>query len=207
MSEHKPKGLFIVLYGTNGIGKTTQALKLLIKINNINADKKGIAYYMKFPDYDLPPTGPRINDYLREGNPKQLTPEQFQELCAKNRRDAEPRIKALLNKGCVVIAEDWTYGGIVWGIATGLTEKKAREMNKDFLKEDIAILLDGKPFTEGKEDGHTHEKNSKLLYDVKKQYLLMAYEEGWPMVLANRKEKDVHLDIWNIVSPMLTQSQ
>ncbi|MBI2046398.1 MAG: hypothetical protein HYT28_03200 [Parcubacteria group bacterium] len=198
--KKKNKGLFIVLYGTNRVGKTTQAINLLERINKAG---RLIAQYLKFPNYTLLPTGPRINDYLRKGNPERLTPEKFQELCTQNRRDAEPRIKEMLENGSMVIAEDWTYGGIVWGIATGVPEKRAREMNKDFLKEDIPILLDGKPFVEGKENGHAHEEKNKLLYDVRRQYLTIASEEGWSLVLANRPVEDVHRDIWDIVKPEL----
>jgi len=197
----KQKGLFIVLYGVNGVGKTTQAKKLLEKINEAEL----LVEYIKFPYYDLLPTGQRINNYLREGNPEKLTAEQFQELCAENRRDAEQMIKERLSEGYVVIAEDWTYGGIVWGIATGLTELRAREINKDFLKEDIAILFSGKSFAQGKEEVHKHEENDELLNDVSAQYLLMADKEEWSVVEANQREEEVQRDIWNIVSPKLSQ--
>lgn len=201
MPKQKSKGLFIVLYGTNRVGKTTQALKLLERINK---EKEWCAQYIKFPSYTLLPTGPRINEYLRKGNPEQLTPEQFQELCADNRRDAEPRIKEMLSEEHAVISEDWAPTGIVWGIATGISEERAREINKDFLKEDVSILLDGKPFTGGKEAGHTHEENMRLLLNVRKQYLLISEVLAhWSCVLANQPEENVHADIWDIVGPVL----
>lgn len=193
------KGLFIVLYGVNGVGKTTQALKLLERINKTER----CAQYTKFPNYTLLPTGPRINEYLREGNPEKLTPEQFTALCAQNRRDAEPRIKEMLALGHVVIAEDWTPTGIVWGIATGVPEEKVYEMNNGFLVEDISILLEGKPFAEGKEKGHTHEENLYLLFLVRKHYLSIASEEGWNMVLANQPEEKVSQNIWDIAKSAL----
>jgi thymidylate kinase len=200
--KKKNNGLFIVLYGVNGVGKTTQALKLWKKINE-NTNLR--AEYLKFPDYDLAPSGPRINDYLRKGNPEKLTPEQFQELCAKNRRDAEPGIKGMLAEGRVVIAEDWVYGGIVWGIATGLTEQRACEINKDFIKADISILLNGKSFAKGKEEEHTHEGDSKLLDGVFVQYLLMADKEGLPIVEAEQSKEKVSHDLWDIIKPELAK--
>ncbi|MBI5004867.1 MAG: hypothetical protein HZC04_01625 [Candidatus Lloydbacteria bacterium] len=198
----KQKGLFIALYGVNGVGKTTQALKLLERINKTER----CARYIKFPNYTLLPTGPRINDYLRKGNPEKLTAEQFVELCAENRRDAEPRIKKMLAEGHVVVAEDWTPTGIVWGIATGVSKEKVCEMNSGFLVEDVSILLEGKPFAEGKEKGHTHEENTRLLSAVRKQYLAMAEEIGdWNFVCANQSEEGVHSDIWDIIEPSLNQ--
>lgn len=196
----KQKGLFIALYGVNGVGKTTQALKLLERINKTGR----CAQYTKFPNYTLLPTGPRINDYLRKGNPEKLTPEQFVELCAENRLAAEPRIKEMLALGNVVIAEDWTPTGIVWGIATGVSKEKVHEVNSGFLVEDISILLEGKPFAEGKEKGHTYEENSRLLSSVRKQYLAMAEEIGdWNFVASNQTEERVHSNIWDIVEPAI----
>ena len=203
MSKQKSKGLFIALYGANGVGKTTQALKLLERINKT---ERWIAQYLKFPNYTLQPTGPRINDYLRKGNPEQFTGEQFQELCAQNRRDAEPRIKELLAEGSVVVAEDWTNTGIVWGIATGVPKEKIYEMNSGFLKEDVSILLVGKPFADGKEKGHVFEGNAHLLSVVRREYLLMADDRGWSFVSAKQTEDRVHDNIWDIVKPSLNNN-
>lgn len=195
------KGLFIVLYGTNGVGKTTQALKLLERISK---EKAPCAQYMKFPNYELLPTGPRINDYLRKKNPENLTTEEFQVLCAENRRDAGWRIKKILAEGGIIVAEDWTYGGIVWGIATGIPTERAYDINEGMLLEDIAILLDGEPFSAGKEKEHTHEKDDNLLLRVRKTYRLIAAEKKeWKIVSSNQSEDKAHTDIWDIVSQYL----
>lgn len=38
-------------------------------------EKEGFpAKHKKYPFYDLHPTGPMLNDYLREGNPHKLLP-------------------------------------------------------------------------------------------------------------------------------------
>ena len=60
MSE---RGKFIVIYGANNLGKTVQANLLIDSLRNIDKN----AHYLKYPIYDLEPTGPRINAALREG--------------------------------------------------------------------------------------------------------------------------------------------
>ena len=47
------KGIFIVLYGVNNLGKTTQAQLLVERLN-----KAGVqATYLKYPIYDIEPSG------------------------------------------------------------------------------------------------------------------------------------------------------
>ena len=50
----------------NNLGKTTVVKSL---IDFLKSERKD-AIYLKYPVYDLEPNGPRINRYLREGNPK-----------------------------------------------------------------------------------------------------------------------------------------
>ena len=56
------KGKFIVIYGNNNSGKTTQAKLLVEKIKEQGLQVR----YIKYPMYDLRPTGILINEYLRE---------------------------------------------------------------------------------------------------------------------------------------------
>ena len=53
------KGLFVVLHGINNLGKTTQA-KLLVEKLQSEGHK---AEYMKYPVYDLDPSG-KIPDQI-----------------------------------------------------------------------------------------------------------------------------------------------
>jgi len=52
------KGLFVVLHGINNLGKTTQA-KLLVEKLQSEGHK---AEYMKYPVYDLDPSGKILNN-------------------------------------------------------------------------------------------------------------------------------------------------
>lgn len=79
---------FVVVYGMNNLGKTT-ATKALVEYL---CAQQTPARYLKYAIYEMEPTGPRINAYLRSGNPEKLTPLQFQELQVQNRRDFEPQL-------------------------------------------------------------------------------------------------------------------
>ena len=72
----KKLGILFTLLGVTNTGKTTQQ-KLLE--DHLRQDGYRVTY-VKYPVYDLLPTGPRINAYLRQGNPEKITAQEFHEL-------------------------------------------------------------------------------------------------------------------------------
>ena len=89
------RGKFIVLYGINNIGKTTQAKLLAEKLNSAGLKTE----YLKYPIYDLEPSGKLLNNYLREGNIYNLTPREAQIIYALNRTQYEKKLLAKLESG------------------------------------------------------------------------------------------------------------
>ncbi|HLC64402.1 MAG TPA: hypothetical protein VJK25_03630 [Patescibacteria group bacterium] len=105
------EGLFIVIYGINNLGKSTQA-ELLVE----GLVKSGMrAEYLKYPVYDLKPTGPRINEILRGGERQEISEEDFQALYTANRRDYQPTLCRKISEGINIIAEDYIGTGLAWG--------------------------------------------------------------------------------------------
>lgn len=193
MSNHK--GKLVTIMGINNIGKTTQQ-KMLPE----TFQEKGHSYVLlKYPLYDLEPTGPRCNDYLRNKNPEELNPKDFQELCAQNRRDFQGELKELLENNDFVIAEMYTGSGICFGIADGVSKEKLLEMNADLLKPDVSILLDGERFFESKEEGHNYESDDEKMKIIRNNHLELARDLGWHVVDANQSVEKVHADILNII--------
>lgn len=193
------RGTFIALLGVNNIGKSTQARILAERINK----ECGIVWLTKYPDYDLAPTGPMLNAYLREGNPYGLSPREFQTLQAFNRTQREPALLRQLTGHAHVVAEDYTGTGIAWGIGTGAEKDFLLNLNSHLLKEDLAILLDGDPFIEGEEEQHAHENNRGLIEHVRNIHRELASEFGWKVVNANRSREEVHEEIWRYVLPVI----
>lgn len=189
------KGKFIVLYGINNLGKTTQAKMLVDWLNN-----NGIsAVYQKYPVYDLAPTGPRINSYLRDGNPERLTPLQFQQLQVDNRHDFEPILQRYLDNGIWVIGEDYVGTGIAWGVGAGIDQALLEEMNSHLLKEDFAFIFDGERFQSGIEKGHTHEQNTELTEKVRMVHQNLAQRLGWFPINARESIEEIHQTILNTI--------
>ncbi len=193
------KGKFIALYGINNIGKSTQIKKLQQKFHYLSIG----CYFVKYGVYDLIPSGPELNAYLRKGNPENLSPREFQLIHVINRAQYEPRIGAILFGGTHVIAEDYTGTGIAWGMGAGVNKEFLLRMNSHLRKEDLAILMDGERFSESIEVGHAHEEKEELVKKVRQIHLELAKEFGWHVVNANQSDKKVHNDIWRIVEPIL----
>lgn len=189
------EGLFIVIYGINNLGKTTQVEMLLESLK-----KAGLkAEYIKYPIYDLEPTGPKINQVLRCGQKQEISEEELQELYTQNRRDYQSSLCKKIDESVNIIAEDYIGTGLAWGWSKGADLERMIENNKGLLKPDIEILLDGERFLESKEDGHLHESNDELMEKCRANHLQLAERFNWEVVNANQTQEEVHGDILKII--------
>lgn len=184
-------GKVIALYGINNLGKSTQREMLVDALRRHGFQ----AYGYKYAHYTVLPSGPILNDYLRNGNPYHLTAREFQTLQVMNRMQFEPTLIKHKDHGDVVVLEDYTGTGIAWGIGAGVDEQYLRMINSHLLVEDHAILLDGGRFFGGVERGHLHESNNTLTDQVREVHLRLARELGWKVVAANQSKEDVHKEI------------
>ncbi|MEK7630397.1 MAG: hypothetical protein AAB432_03445 [Patescibacteria group bacterium] len=202
-------GKLIVIYGINNLGKTTQAKLLVERIENNSLLRGPLrkAIYLKYPLYDLEPTGPMINAYLRKGNPDGFSPQTFQILNVLNRLHFQPKLQAMLNEETQfplsVVAEDYWGTGLAWGMGAGVDKNFMTRLNGILIKEDIAFLFDGKRFTDGIEKGHVHETSDDLTERVRFIHLDLAKEFGWHVIDANRSKEEIHKEIWSIVEPLI----
>jgi dTMP kinase len=185
-------GIFIVLYGINNLGKSTQAKLLVERLN-----KEGVpAEYLKYPIYDLEPTGQELNNYLRGGNPSDLNAKDAQTLYTQNRVDFEPTLKAMLESEKTIVAEDYVGTGLAWGIGAGVDEAYLRDINKNLLKEDLAFLFEGERFRDATEAGHKHETDDTLTEKVKDIHARLGREFGWIPIDANQPIETIHEILW-----------
>jgi len=190
------RGLLIVIYGINNIGKSTQAKRLVAYLQ----ERGYKAEYLKYPIYDSP-TGRKISEVLRSGKKQQLTEEEFQTCYYQNRKDYEPTLKKKLAAGRIIVSEDYIGTGLAWGSAKGADYDKLKQQNSDLLKEDLAILMDGDRFTHAMEENHIHERDEKLMAKVRQRFLAIGKESGWKLVNANQSEEQVFQDILAIIKP------
>ena len=196
-------GKLIVIYGSNNLGKTTQA-KLLVEKLNQQGYK---AEYLKYPIYDCKPTGPQINQILRGGKSQKISELELQGLYAQNRRDFQPQLKKKLKQGINIVAEDYIGTGLAWGVTKGADLTALEKQNQDLIKEDITILLDGRRFLDGKEKNHLHEQSDDWMTKNRQVHLDLAKKYNWQIVNANQTVEKVTQDIWQKVQPMLDNIQ
>jgi len=193
------KGKLIVFYGINNLGKTTQATKLIERLKEQGHE----AEYLKYGIYDLEPSGPILNDYLREGNPFNLSAREFQIFQALNRTQYEETLKEKLENGIMVIAEDYVGTGIAWGMGADIDKGFLEKINSHLLREDLAILFDGDRFMEGVEDGHKHETDDEFTNKVRNIHNDLGKEYGWTKINANDGIDSIHEKIWDLTQEKL----
>jgi thymidylate kinase len=187
------RGKLIVFYGTNNLGKSTQA-KILI--DNLES-KKIKAEYLKYPLYNLFPSGKIINEYLREGNPNKLSAREAQIIYTLNRTQHQKELIEKLENGINIVAEDYTGTGIAWGIGAGIDQSFLEKINDHLIKEDLAILFDGERFKESIESNHKHEEDDSFSKKVRDIHLLLGKKYGWEKIDANLSIKEISEIILN----------
>ncbi|NCO04592.1 MAG: hypothetical protein GW939_00420 [Candidatus Magasanikbacteria bacterium] len=193
------KGTFIVLYGINNLGKSTQAKKLVDRMNTEGHPTE----YLKYPVYNLAPSGPMINAYLREGNPYNLTAKEAQLLYVLNRTQYEPILKQKLAQGINIIVEDYIGTGICWGIGFGIEKEFMKKINEHLLPEDLVFLFQGKRFSEAIEKNHEHETNDPLIEKVQDIHKRLGKEHNWITIDANQPIDTIHQELWNHIQKIL----
>ncbi|MBF0931821.1 MAG: hypothetical protein HXJ92_00145 [candidate division SR1 bacterium] len=190
------KGKLIVLYGINNLGKTTQAHLLIDRLR-----AKGLqAEYLKYPIYDLAPSGPLLNAYLREGNPNQLSSSEFQLLQVINRTQYDSILKNKLENGIWIIAEDYTGTGIARGTGAGGDQAFLENINSHLHKEDLAFFFDGERFSSGIEKVHQHEQNNELMNKVRLVHQNLAQKLSREPINANLSIEEIQSQLQKIIS-------
>jgi len=199
LSNCMKHGKFIVLHGANNLGKSTQAKLLVEKMNQEGYQTE----YLKYPIYDIMPSGKIINDYLRNNNPFNLSPREAQVIYALNRTQYQPTLEAKLSQGINIVAEDYTGTGLAWGIGAGIDANYLKLINSHLLKEDLTLFLDGERFTNSIEQNHQYETDEQLWQKVRQAHLKLGEELGWIKINANLPIAEIHGIIWETIKNSL----
>lgn len=193
------KGLLITIYGINNIGKSTHAKLLVDRLK-----KEGYrSHYVKYPVYELEPTGPFLDEVLRSPGGQKISEDELQLWFILNRYQFEAELKQMLEEGYIVIAEDYVGTGIAWGMAKGLDQSWLENVNKFLLKEDFAILMEGNRDVTAREKVHVHEQNEELMEKCEKIFSNLGDKYGWKRVEIQEKIKDTAEIVWNLANSFL----
>ncbi|MBU1992809.1 hypothetical protein KKG51_03890, partial [Patescibacteria group bacterium] len=183
----------------NNIGKSTHAQMLTDRLNQEGHD----AVFIKYPVYDLEPTGPYLNKVLRVDTEQKISEEELQMWFTLNRYQFEPQLKKYLDEGKIVVAEDYTGTGLAWGSLKGAYLPWLTEMNKYLLKEDLGILLEGARSLSAKEEDHIHEADDELVEKCKRVLDDLGNKYNWGRVEICEKREDTHEGVWKLVKEFL----
>jgi thymidylate kinase len=185
------KGKFITFYGINNIGKSTHAKILCKRLRDEGYD----VVYLKYPIYDIEPSGPYINKVLR-GHVEEINSDELQLWFAVNRHQFESKLKKMLAEGKTVVAEDYVGTGIAWGLTKGSDGDWLESINSKLLESDFSILIDGERATNAIEKGHIHETKNDLIQKSREVHLHLAKKYGWETVPLQEKFEDTAKLVW-----------
>jgi dTMP kinase len=189
-------GKLIVLYGINNLGKSTQARLLVDRLK-----QQGLqSAYLKYGLYDLEPSGPLLNEYLRHGNPHGLSAREFQLIHVLNRTQYQQQLQEQLAAGHWIVGEDYLGTGISWGIGAGIDRAFLERVNSHLLQPDIAFLFQGKRFLEAREHNHKHETDDELMARVAVAHEELGRDYNWLPINANDTIDNIHEEIWRLIT-------
>lgn len=180
------KGAFITIYGINNIGKSTQSRILSKKLLEMGYDVE----YTKYPCYDIEPTGVFLNKVLRSKEGQKISEDELQMWFVLNRYQFQPTLQRYLDEGKIVIAEDYVWTGVAWGMAKGMEKEWLTGLNKFLIQEDFSILMEGTRDTRAKEKHHVHEQNDELIKKCTNIFSHLADEKDWKRVKVQKKISD-----------------
>ena len=140
------KGIFIVLDGMDGSGKS-EMVNLLGRYISSN-DKNCNVLATREPSEGV--YGKEIRDILAQEEDPKINGKRLLELFIKDREDhLKKEVVPFLNKTDkvknIVICDRYYYSTIAFQATQGLDIKMLIEVNKGFLKPDLALILNIKP--------------------------------------------------------------
>ncbi len=202
-------GLFIVLEGIDGSGKTVQALKLS---EWVFSNYKGVDSVLLTRE----PTHSKFGMELRQRLPSTDNPEsskeRFQELFTLDREEhVDSIIAPALEKKSIVIGDRYKYSTIAYQSAQGVSTQRIIDDNAGFPIPAITLILNlpvdvGLARTQQRGKPLEIFEKKDFLEKVKALYAKMPQllpKEKITLINANQSVEHVHADVVNAVKPML----
>lgn len=196
------KGLFIVLEGLDGSGKTTIA-----KILTEDLSREGFKVLYTYEPTDSDVVLVIKNKYkdLRDPYIDALT------FALDRLIHVKLKIKPALMDGFIVISDRYFYSSVAYQAACGAPADWVLEVNKWALRPDLAIYLDIEPEEAiSRKKGLTSRfpefEDIHLLREVRKTYLWMVEKGLLIIVNASREINQVYSDVSRLVSQKIRES-
>lgn len=200
-------GKFIVFEGMTGSGKKTHIGLIKEKLKKIGKEVETIS----FPNFET--------EIARLTKRIQLDPFTLSLIYAADRSYSQERIKALLEKGVILISDRYCYSNFAYQSAKGVPLDWLIEVEKNLIKPNIAILIDVpveisikrvqqasiEDFTK-REILERLQRDREFLEKIRENYLYLAKkdkETKWFIVDGTKDLSENHEQIWKIIETEL----
>ncbi|MBI5638741.1 MAG: dTMP kinase [Nitrospinae bacterium] len=202
-SDDRKKGLFVLIEGLDGAGKSTQAQKLVERFREAGYD----ALYLKEPTNGV--WGQKIRQIAANGRDGVTREEELSYFINDREEDSRQNIIPALTAGKIVVMDRYIPSNMAYQGALGFDIKVIAEMNGHFPQPDITFFLDIKP-----EEGlkRVEDRGGANIGFEKIEFLNEVYRifngPGFEMMIridAKQAMDTVGDQIWSRVSPLLNQ--
>ncbi len=203
------KGIFIVLDGLDGSGKSEMAKMLGNYISSNNKDCNVLT--TREPSEGM--YGKEIRNILANEEDPKINGKRLLELFIKDREDhLKKEVIPFLNKTNkeknIAICDRYYYSTIAFQATQGLDTRMLIEVNKGFLKPDLAMILDIKPETALERiKSRKREKFEQLEFmkKLRQRFLEMPklLNDHIKIIDASKSKEEVFEDIRQQVEDML----
>jgi dTMP kinase len=197
------KGLLIVFEGLTASGKKTHIKNLAEKIKALGKE----VTVLSFPDYENP-----IAKLTKRSDLDAYTQSL---LFAADRQLNQQRIKALLEKGNIILCDRYCYSNYAYQSALGVDLNWLMEIEKNVIKPDLAFLIDVpievsiKRVQQASIEDFTKreilarlQKQREILEKVREKFLEIAKtnkETEWHIIDGTKDINETVSEIWEIV--------
>jgi dTMP kinase len=196
LGEHQ--GVFLVIDGIDGSGKTTHSKMLYYSLK-----KKGFDV-----EYTMEPSNSIVGRFIRSEvvSKKKLSPEVEALLFAADRFEhLKNEIIPWLDKGKVVVCDRYVYASIVYQGVQNVDIKWIESLNHFALEPDLAIYLDVAP-----EIGLERIKREKSIFEnlefqkrIRKNYLNLVEKGHLTLVDSNKNIVEVNSEILTLTIQLI----
>ena len=197
------KGLLIVFEGLTASGKKTHIKNLAEKIKALGKE----VTVLSFPDYENP-----IAKLTKRSDLDAYTQSL---LFAADRQLNQQRIKALLERGNIILCDRYCYSNYAYQSALGVDLNWLMEIEKNVIKPDLAFLIDVpievsiKRVQQASIEDFTKreilarlQKQREILEKVREKFLEIAKtnkETEWHIIDGTKDINETLSEIWEIV--------
>lgn len=202
-NDDQKKGLFVLIEGLDGAGKSTQAQKLANHLRDTGRE----ALYLREPTNGE--WGQKIRQIAAYGRDGVTREEELSYFINDREEDSRQNIIPALRAGKIVVMDRYIPSNMAYQGALGFDVKVIAEKNRHFPRPDIIFFLDIKP-----EEGlkRVEDRGGANIGFEKIEFLKEVYRifngPGFEMMIridAKQGMDAVGDQIWSRVSPLLEE--